>query len=150
MRVPFIAYWQGHIAPGTSAAPAIGIDILPTVLDYLGLPPPQDRKIDGISLRSLFDGKNEPAARPIYYFADDRLLALRQGNLKYQNRKPVPYVVDVPLAIPFPKGPWLFDLARDPDESYNLLAPEDVAGQPLAQKMTEAAREFEANVRGWR
>jgi arylsulfatase A-like enzyme len=150
MRVPFIANWPGRIASGSSDAPAIGTDILPTVLDYLGLPLPQDRQIDGVSLRNLFEGKIELAERPIYYFAGEQLLALRQGNLKYQDRKPLPYVVDVPVAIPFPKGPWLFDLAKDPDESYNLLEPGDVAAQPLARKMSEAVREFEGNVRGWR
>ena len=150
MRVPFIAYWPNHIAPSTSDTPAIGTDILPTVLDYLGLPLPRDRQLDGISLRNLFEGKNELAERPIHYFAGKRMLALRQGNLKYQDRKPVPYVVDAPIAPPFPKGPWLFDLSTDPDESYNLLAPESTEGNPLAGELHEAAREFERNVRGWR
>lgn len=150
MRVPFIAYWPGRIVPRTSDTPAIGTDILPTLLDYLELPLPQDRQIDGISLRSLFEAKNDLAERAIYYFAGKQLLALRQGNLKYQARKPIPYVLDAPVAIPFPKGPWLFDLARDPDESYNLLAPEDVAKQPLAGALSKAAREFEESPRGWR
>ncbi len=44
MRVPFIAHWPAAIPAGrTEHAMAMGIDLLPTVLDLLQLPPPPDR-----------------------------------------------------------------------------------------------------------
>jgi len=150
MHVPFIAYWQGHVVPVSSSTPAIGTDILPTILDYLGLPLPQDRQIDGVSLRRLFEGEDHLSERPIYFFARDKLIALRQGDFKYQNRKMLTYSVDSAIAVPTPKGPWLFNLIKDPDESYNLMAPEDVPTQPLTHQMSDATEQFAKNPRGWR
>jgi uncharacterized sulfatase len=149
MHVPFIAYWQGHIVPSRNDTPTIGTDILPTLLDYLGLPLPADRQIDGVSLRGLFDGDSELQERPIFYFASDKLMALRQGDFKYQKRKMLAYSVDSAIAVPFPKGPWLFNLRKDPDESYNLLAPDDVSAQPLSHSMSVATEDFAKNPRGW-
>ena len=54
--MPLLARWPGKIKPGTTdATPVCSIDILPTVLDLCGLKP--DAKPDGVSLRSLFEGK---------------------------------------------------------------------------------------------
>lgn len=58
LRVPAIIEWPAVIkTPRTSSAACVTSDILPTVLDFLGLkhPAPQ-RPIDGISLRPLIAG----------------------------------------------------------------------------------------------
>ena len=48
MREPTIAWWPGHIAPGsTSDAVAGNIDLLPTFVKFAGGAVPADRKIDG-------------------------------------------------------------------------------------------------------
>ncbi|MDF1823616.1 MAG: sulfatase-like hydrolase/transferase [Verrucomicrobiales bacterium] len=87
IRVPFLARWPGHIAPGTvSDIPVIGTDIFPTVLAMLDIPLPSDRTIDGVSMLPVFDGR--PVERPVPLFwrthvspAEDRV-AMRIGDWK--------------------------------------------------------------------
>lgn len=152
MRVPFIARWPGRIAPGTrSDAVAVGIDVLPTVLALAGVPPPRDRVIDGVDLAPiLFEGASLPD-RPVLFYDDDDLQAVRLGDLKWHDRHGIPYgrLGGLPVTGLFERGPWLFDLARDPDESYDLsaLRADDFA------RLDRLAREHESavaeNPRGW-
>ena len=87
IRVPGIARWPGHIAPGTvSEVPVIGSDIFATVLEITGIPLPEDRTIDGVSMVPAFAG--EPVERPIPLFwrthvspPNDRV-AMRIGDWK--------------------------------------------------------------------
>lgn len=60
LRVPAIIEWPAVIkSPRVSAVPCVTSDILPTVLDLLGLKHPDPKRpLDGISLRALIvDGK---------------------------------------------------------------------------------------------
>ena len=67
IRVPGIARWPGQIKPGTmSDVPVIGTDLFATALDLVGLPLPQDRTIDGVSMRPAFAG--QPLERPVPLF----------------------------------------------------------------------------------
>lgn len=51
IRVPFLFHWPGVVSAGkVSDTPICTIDILPTVLEAVGLPLPSDRAIDGLSL----------------------------------------------------------------------------------------------------
>lgn len=53
IRVPFLVRWPGHVPAGTvSDEPVCSIDIFPTILEAAGVPLPDDREIDGISLVS--------------------------------------------------------------------------------------------------
>ena len=87
IRVPGLARWPGHIAPGTTSdVPVIGSDIFATVLDIAGIPLPSDRTIDGVSMIPAFSGK--PLDRPVPLFwrthvspAGDRV-AMRIGDWK--------------------------------------------------------------------
>ena len=68
IRVPGIIRWPGKIEAGaTSANPAIGSDIFTTICDIAGIPIPDDRTIDGASLRPLFDGKPVERDQPLYW-----------------------------------------------------------------------------------
>ena len=68
IRVPGIIRWPGKIKAGaTSATPAIGSDIFTTICDIAGIPIPDDRTIDGASLRPLFDGKPVERDQPLYW-----------------------------------------------------------------------------------
>ncbi len=56
IRVPFIAYWPGRIAPGTTATGRFYFpDVLPTVCEVAGLSPPKD--IDGVSIWPTLAGQ---------------------------------------------------------------------------------------------
>ena len=67
IRVPGVVRWPGHIPAGTTSdVPVIGTDIFATVLDIVGLPLPDDRTIDGVSMRPAFTGA--PLERPVPLF----------------------------------------------------------------------------------
>jgi choline-sulfatase len=95
---------------GRRAAQVSSVDLMPTVLDLLGLPPQPG--IDGASLaREILD----PAAEsdrtaysetyfPRYHFGWQQLRAIRSRGYKY---------IDAP-------EPELYDLAQDPGETTNI------------------------------
>ena len=109
LRVPLIV-----AGPGVPARlQAIGqnvslVDVLPTVMDALGLP---QRDVDGISLMPVIRG-GDVGARAIYAetfaplldFGWSSLRSIRSGNWKY---------IEAPT-------PELFDLSADPGELRNL------------------------------
>lgn len=119
MRVPGIAWWPGRIAPGgITPTPASTMDLFVTSLTLGGAPIPGDRPIDGMDLAPVFAGRALPD-RPFFYYRKDQLAAVRLGRFKlhfftqngYGQPKPV-------LHTP----PLLFNLARDPGESFNVAA----------------------------
>lgn len=87
IRVPGIARWPGHIAPGTTSdVPVVGTDIFATVLDITGIPLPADRTIDGVSMVPAFSGKPVKRNVPLFWRTHvsppgDRV-ALRIGDWK--------------------------------------------------------------------
>ncbi len=65
VRVPMIAFWQGHIAPGTTCdQPVITMDIPATCMDIVHSE--QLSKIDGVSLLPLFEGE-KLEERPLFW-----------------------------------------------------------------------------------
>jgi uncharacterized sulfatase len=154
MRVPLIARWPGRVPAGQRIeAVAAAVDVLPTALGLAGVPLPADRAIDGVDLAPLLFGRrSEPGERPIYYYADRALQAMRLGRWKAHRRHGVfgGLAASWPVVPLMPQGPWLFDLQRDPDESYDVSGkrPEELA------RLLDAMRDFESdlatNPRGWR
>jgi len=69
IRVPGIIRLPGRVKAGTvSPVPAGIVDILPTVCDVVGIDPPSDRTLDGVSLAPLFDGRPITRHKPLYWF----------------------------------------------------------------------------------
>ena len=87
IRVPGIARWPGHIKPGTeSSTPVIGSDIFSTVLDIAGIPLPDDRTIDGVSMLPAFKGEKLERKVPMFWKTHispaEARYALREGDWK--------------------------------------------------------------------
>ena len=62
LRTPLIFYWRGQITPSLDRTTlASALDIMPTVLDYAGLTPPDE--LPGFSLRAAIEGDALPAPR---------------------------------------------------------------------------------------
>jgi arylsulfatase A-like enzyme len=152
-RVPFIVYWEGRVRAGAvDDAPLSGVDLFPTLLGLLGLPLPADRIIDGTDLsRPLMEGTPHPQ-RPIFYYSNTgtSLDAVRDERFKYHRRRGVRSIgVSENISALTEKGPWLFDLVDDAQESYDVSEkfPQDM--QRLGDIFAKRNEEMAANLRGW-
>jgi arylsulfatase A-like enzyme len=109
VRVPGIVEWPGHIAPTIADFPASTMDIMPTIVDLLGLPDDcQFAERDGESLVALFKGDPPQRKRPIpFYF--HKQMALVDDDYKL-------------LSTNIGKDEeWkLYDLKNDPGETKDL------------------------------
>lgn len=153
MRVPLLARWPDRIPPGLEDRDiAVGVDLVPTVLDILGLPPPPDRVLDGESLLARLEGVGGGGHGPVWFHQIRELRAVRRGGFKYHDRHMVPYgnPPDFRITFSVPKGPWLFDLERDPDESYDVSGSRPEIADRLRRLLEDRRRELETNPRGWR
>ena len=78
--------------------------------------------------------------------------AVRAGRFKYHDRHAVLYGnpmnwVWAPMRY---RGPWLFDLELDPDESYDVSARYPAEARRLAELLDDFRFELDFNPRGWR
>lgn len=149
-RVPFIAHWPGKICPQVVDGVAMGIDVLPTVLDIVNIAAPKDRVVDGRSMKKMLFQQGPSPHEVLYYFFGPELKAVRDNRFKYH----VQWLMSFPT--PFGKsaytasnGPWLCDLSVDFGESYNVLEKYDQAAQKLVEEVNRVQADFEDNPRGW-
>ncbi|MGD9704373.1 MAG: arylsulfatase [Acidimicrobiia bacterium] len=142
-QVPCIWHWPAGLegqAGTTRAQYGHCVDVLPTVLDLIGLRPPGERDgrpmkpMNGGSLAPLLrDGEHEELRREQYYEL--------QGNLGFY-ADGWEIVTRRERQTPFADADWeLYDLRIDPTETNNLAAahPDKVA--EIAARFTAAARE---------
>ncbi|HVL68339.1 MAG TPA: sulfatase-like hydrolase/transferase [Vicinamibacterales bacterium] len=127
LRVPFIVSGPGA-RPGHVVTEQVrGIDVVPTILEALGMEPPAD--LDGESLGPLLDGRTRANVPPSY--AETHYPRLHYGWSELRSIR-----ADGWKAIDAPR-PELYNLRDDPREEKNLYAVQ----QPLADRMIgEAAR----------
>jgi arylsulfatase A-like enzyme/Tfp pilus assembly protein PilF len=125
LRVPLLVYRSGALAPRVVSEPARHVDILPTVLEALGLPLPS-----GLPGRSLMPpALGVPAGNaPASYFEAlsghlDRGWARLYGVI-HERRK---YI-----ALPLPE---MYDLRADPREARNLVATEPQQAEDLRRRL---------------
>jgi len=106
VRIPFLMRLPGVIKPGTVVRqPVSQIDVMPTILDYIGQPVPE--RLHGRSLRPLIEGRNVPWRDHAFCQRADRQRMIRTSRYKYV------------FALK-PKMIALYDLQADPEENQNL------------------------------
>jgi arylsulfatase A-like enzyme len=109
IRTPLIWNHPGAIRGGRTVDPMVSTyDYFPTILDYLGVRAPADRRRVGRSYAPWLRGER-PSWRSRLYFEYAYVRAIRTGNLKYIER-----------AEGYPSE--LYDLEADPGESRNAIA----------------------------
>jgi arylsulfatase A len=147
-RVPFIIEWPGVVAPGeTYTEPAMNLDVLPTLLDYIGIEPDPTRPLDGRSLLRALRGRRVVDRGDVFYFDDTgpngTLNAIRRGPWKLHRRRiPGPYFT-IRQYQPFEEQPQLFNLENDLEESYDVSQRHPQIVEELLQRLEE----FDAEVR---
>ncbi len=133
-RVPFHFRWPGHVAAGKRVSQiAAHIDVVPTLVDLLGLPPPAGVSLDGKSLRPLLEG--DGAGWP------ERMLFAHNA---YKKPGPFPGAVRSQRYRAVNMGErWeLYDMQSDPGETKNVAT-----GQPeVVKKLSQAYDKWFADV----
>lgn len=113
LAIPLLFRGPG-IVPGLQLkATARSVDLVPTVLDLLDVPPPPAGALSGRSLAPTLRGGPEPPEEPTYaesltpllHYGWSDLRSLRDGRFKY-------------ILAPRPE---LFDLRDDPGETRNIV-----------------------------
>jgi arylsulfatase A len=85
VRVPFIAWWPGHIPAGSATDEIASMfDLLPTFVKLAGGALPADRKLDGCDIWPLFAGlANAKSPHETFlYYRGLKLEAIRSGRWK--------------------------------------------------------------------
>ena len=119
LRTPIMIRWPGHLEPEQSDALALSIDIAPTLLAALHLPP--QPQMPGIN---LLDRKSAAGRKAIFgdcFTAKSVDLAHPSANLRWRWMIDGNWKIIVPASHNQPNEQTeLYDLAKDPHEEHNL------------------------------
>ncbi len=133
MQVPLIIHLPGESAGQTVSGLASLVDLMPTVLTALGLEVPS--QVQGQSLFSELHGDKENN-RDLYQESFLPRLHFNWSELRgTENAKY--HFIDVPR-------PELYDLAKDPGETHNLLGEKKAVAEEMRAKLTALIREYSA------
>ncbi len=90
-RVPMIIWGPGYIKQHGSTMELTDLsDVLPTLCDFAGVPIPNDRPIDGVSLKPFLTGESEQTREWIFSFIADRRI-LRTKRWLLEDNSPLHY-----------------------------------------------------------
>ena len=128
LHVPLLLRGPGIVPGGTLGVTARSVDLFPTLMDLLGVPPPSGLRLSGRSLAAGLRGGPAPPEEPAYaesllpllHYGWSDLRAVRDGRWKY---------------IQAPR-PELYDLQSDPAELRDLAAAEPARVDALRAGLT--------------
>lgn len=120
-RVPFFIYWPKGGLTGGEDIETIGahIDVLPTLADLCGIAVGDGYDVDGISLKPLLEGSNQPWPRDhhvVQYHGGAYGRALPPGPLAYS------VVLTERWRLVNSDGQFLFDIEADPAQRKDVSA----------------------------
>ncbi|MBN2345753.1 MAG: tetratricopeptide repeat protein, partial [Candidatus Aminicenantes bacterium] len=136
LRVPLLFHAPGFLPAGLRLETRACLsDVMPTILDYLGLPLPAG--IQGRSLLPAMRGERIPD-RELYlesFFAREAfrcspVMGILRGDFKY---------LDLPK-------PELYDLAQDPGEKKNLVSAAAARAQEMKAALRALARRLDGGI----
>ena len=128
IKVPFVVSHPTRIPAGSVQEGMVSAyDFMPTLLDYLGLPLPENLDLPGQSTLPLLLGTDDTGRQEVVIYDEyGATRMMRTEEWKYVHR--------------YPEGPHeLYDLANDPDERANLAGDPNQAEQigDLKQRLEE-------------
>lgn len=132
MKVPFILYSEYGLPRGMTVDARVRlIDVMPTILDMLNIPPADEGQ--GISLLSYVEEESGGDLSsyietyfPREYYGWSELIGLVDGEWKY---------------IQAPK-PELYNLKRDPGEKMNLFFENKMVSSELTEKLKNVIEQY--------
>ena len=132
IRVPGLLVWPAQIPTGRETDfAACTSDYYPTILDYLNLPPVNQKPLDGVSLRSVIEEKSTERAEPIGFQSGKQQAWMSQRyKIISQNAG---------------KDYQLFDLQNDPAESHDLSQNEQVLKAKLQAELATWLKSVKAD-----
>jgi arylsulfatase A len=153
IRMPGIIRWPAKIKPGqTCNTPVMGLDLLPTVCEIVGVAAPADRAIDGVSILSLLEGRAFERSKHLFWWRLGGEAALREGDWKLCGMPESAKKFSSPIA-------FIKEAHLERFELYNLAddvaETKDVAGQHAERVSAMKARlcalhaEMQAEAERW-
>lgn len=135
-RVPLIFALPGKLPAGTRRhTPAQTTDIVPTILDVLGLPAPE--KVRGASLLPWALGAPPKLDRPVV--SEGRASrSIRVGRYRYVERDARAQKIVQARKGPSSRGEELYDLEEDPGERQDIAAERPEEAARLRERLAEA------------
>lgn len=150
-RVPFIARWPGRIPAGhVSDQMSMNFDLYATCLNLAHVPLPDDRIIDGKDIMPLLAGNAPSPHDTLYFYWRKDLWAVRWNDWKYHRRHEVGDINPNPWPHNEFRGPYLFNLQTDLNESYSMIDTNPEIARQLSKMMDEWESQIVQNVRGWK
>ena len=116
-RTPCIARWPGVVPPhSVNAGMTSTLDIFPTIMAFAGKNVPDDRVMDGHSLKNVLTDNAQSPRDTMYFYDSGVLCAVRWKHWKlHLEIKP-----DIGGRFSKPESPLLFNLDQDPSEKYDI------------------------------
>ncbi len=150
--MPLIARMPGTVGANRVSDELVStMDLLPTFAGLCGAKQPA-KPLDGADLLPLLAGRQQRRQREaLLYFDGWNAQCIREGNLKlhvarYNSQVYSPAPAGGRVNLPLPK-PELYDLAIDPNESYDIAAERAGDVERLQKKMEQMIAGFPAEVR---
>jgi arylsulfatase len=146
-HVPLLVHYPGRVAPGAYSDLLESVDILPTLLDFCGIPIPD--RVQGRSFASLITGNRVAYSPRELVFAENiipEVITTKSLHMPFVPGKGIPGIRH-PDAKMVRSARWklnhypgngseLYDLQNDPTEEQNLVG--DARYQPIISELRSA------------
>ena len=117
MREPCIFYAPGMIKPAVITDLGTTMDLFSTFSKLAGVSVPDDRVMDGLDLGPVLFGQGESPRKTVYYYRNDELYAVREGDYKAHFITQGAYGGH---AKQVHETPLLYNVNIDPSEQFDL------------------------------
>lgn len=146
-HVPFLAYMPGTLPAGAVYDGLMsGVDLFPTILSMVDIDLPTDRIIDGMDMGQFLKGMTSSPRQSIIMNKDKKSFAIIDGDFKYMERTSS----DNGTYWMLKQGPYLYNLATDPDEAYDVTNLYPEVAKDMKDKLDTFKASIKDNLRGWK